>query len=165
MPKTFYTEQDIEALVRGGTRSLALNDDVVLTEQAYEAARRLGLALIHDRPSLPPSAPVRPYLSSIPKAKKPVETQNLASLPPHMQNPASPQTPAQKPATPPPARVETQNRASLSPQPQNPAHPSNPATPTAERIRAAVIARLGDSIDPHLLNTIIQRVLNSTGVK
>jgi hypothetical protein len=144
MPKTFYTEQDIEALVRGGTRSLALNDDVVLTEQAYEAARRLGLALIHDRPSLPPSAPIRPYLSSIPKVKNPVETQN--------------------PAPPPPARVETQNLASLPPQPQNPA-PSNPATPTAERIRAAVIARLGDSIDPQLLNTIIHRVLNSTGVK
>lgn len=153
MPKTFYTEQDIEQLVRGGTRSLALNDDVVLTEQAYEAARRLGLALIQDNPALPPSAPMRPYLSSMPKAKKPVETQKPTP------QPAQPQKPA-----PSPARAETQNLASLPPQPQNPA-PSNPATPTAERIRAAVIARLGDSIDPHLLNTIISRVLNSTGVK
>lgn len=158
MPKTFYTEQDIEALVRGGTRSLALNDDVVLTEQAYEAARRLGLALIQDNPALPPSAPVRPYLSSIPKAKKPAETQNLVSQPTRTQNSAPQPPPPPKPASA-PARVETQNLA------PRPAQPSNPASPTAERIRAAVIARLGDSIDPHLLNTIINRVLNSTGVK
>lgn len=33
------------------------------------------------------------------------------------------------------------------------------------RIRAAVVARLGDSIDPQLVDTIIQRVLLSTGLK
>ena len=45
-----------------------------------------------------------------------------------------------------------------------------PSAPLAEadlpaRIRAAVNARLGTQIDPALLDVIIQRVLNSTGVK
>jgi hypothetical protein len=34
-----------------------------------------------------------------------------------------------------------------------------------ERIHAAVIAKLGDQVDPALLDVIIQRVLKSTGVK
>jgi len=34
-----------------------------------------------------------------------------------------------------------------------------------QRIRSAVIARLGTQVDSALLDTIIQRVLNSTGVK
>jgi chorismate mutase len=35
----------------------------------------------------------------------------------------------------------------------------------AQRIRSAVFARLGDQIDAKLLDTIIERVLKSTGVK
>lgn len=35
----------------------------------------------------------------------------------------------------------------------------------AQRIRSAVTARLGSQVDPALLDTIIQRVLASTGVK
>ncbi len=136
MPKQFYTERDIEQLVSSGTHQLTLNDDVVLTEQAYEAARRLGLALLQDRPSAPPSAPVRPYLSQIP-ADKPAA-------------PAPPPAPAPQPVI-----------SAPLPAPE----PAPTGAPTAERIRAAVIARLGDSIDPALLNTIIHRVLQSTGVK
>ena len=139
MPKQFYTERDIEQLVSSGTHQLTLNDNVVLTEQAYEAARRLGLALLQDRPSAPPSAPVRPYLSKIPADKPAAPAQPLA-----------PQAAASYAApTPPPAAPEV----------------ARSAAPTAERIRAAVVARLGDSIDPALLNTIIHRVLESTGVK
>ncbi len=138
MPKQFYTERDIEKLVSSGTRTLALNDDIVLTEQAYEAARRLGVALLQDRPAAPPSAPVRPYLSAIPADKKP------APLAPQ---PVAPPAPVAQPA------------------PAAPTGASPQGSPTAERIRAAVIARLGDSVDPALLNTIIRRVLDSTGVK
>jgi hypothetical protein len=147
MPKQFYTERDIEQLVSSGTHQLTLNDNVVLTEQAYEAARRLGLALLQDRPSAPPSAPVRPYLSKIPADKPAAPAQ-----PPAPQAAASYAAP-----TPPPA----------APEMTRPAAPevAHSAAPTAERIRAAVIARLGDSIDPALLNTIIHRVLESTGVK
>ena len=62
MPKTFYTERDIEDLFRQGVQSLEVNDDVVLTELAYEKAQRLGIKLgwEHDNP---PAAPVRPYIS------------------------------------------------------------------------------------------------------
>ncbi len=62
MPKTFYTEHEIEDLVRQGVQSLELSDNVVMTELAYEKAGKLGLKLV--RPvDQPPGAPVRPYLS------------------------------------------------------------------------------------------------------
>lgn len=63
MPRQFYTEQDIEDLFQSGTRSLQVTEEVVLTELAYEKARRLGMQLLSDRADNPPAAPVRPYLS------------------------------------------------------------------------------------------------------
>jgi hypothetical protein len=62
MSKTFYTERDIEDLARQGVRSLAVTDDVVLTELAVEKAERLGISLVREH-GTPPSAPVRPYIS------------------------------------------------------------------------------------------------------
>jgi hypothetical protein len=52
-----------------------------------------------------------------------------------------------------------------------PAHDGGPAASQAEgmdmpqRIRSAVIARLGAQVDANLLDVIIKRVLNATGVK
>lgn len=43
--------------------SLALNDHIVLTDLAYEKARQLGMSLVSPNASIPPAAPVRPYLS------------------------------------------------------------------------------------------------------
>lgn len=62
MPKEIFTERDIEDMVKRGTTMLELNDNVVLTELAYERAQRLGMQLIamHDTP---PAAPVRPYIA------------------------------------------------------------------------------------------------------
>lgn len=74
MAKIFYTERDIEDMLRRGERSLEMNDDVVLTDLAYEQARRLGVQLVqaHDNP---PAAPVRPYISNMAaKAAKPTAT-------------------------------------------------------------------------------------------
>ncbi len=62
MAKQFYTERDIEDMAARGEHSLTLSDDVVLTELAFEKAERLGVKLVQPN-SLPPSAPVRPYLS------------------------------------------------------------------------------------------------------
>jgi len=111
MAKTFYTERDIEDLAQQGVQSLAVNDDVVLTELAVERAARLGVKLVrpHDTP---PSAPVRPYLAAPPT-----------------------------PPAPPPA-----------PQPKADLH---------QRVRQAVLARLGTEVDPALLDTIIRRVLDN----
>lgn len=62
MPKQFYTEHEIEDMVRQGVQSLTLSDDVVMTELAYEKANKLGLKLVR-AVDTPPSAPVRPYLT------------------------------------------------------------------------------------------------------
>lgn len=63
MPKTFYTEKDIEDLVRRGVRTLRVDDSVVLTSEAYEQAQRFGLHLDSAGADAPPEAPVRPYLN------------------------------------------------------------------------------------------------------
>lgn len=43
--------------------SLALNDNIVLTDLAFEKAKRLGMSLVSPHDTISPSAPVRPYLS------------------------------------------------------------------------------------------------------
>ena len=75
MPKKFYTEKDIEDLFHSGTKSLQVCDDVVLTELAYEKAKRLNFQLIYDRADVPPAAPVRPYLSE----KNPVQAKPVTA--------------------------------------------------------------------------------------
>ncbi len=133
MPKVFYTEKDIEDMAKRGILTLELNDDVVLTDLAYEKANRLGFKLIRDKPENPPAAPVRPYLSQQP-SHWPLETPSHA--------PAQP--------APMPTAISTS-----SPK-QDDLH---------ERIRSAVISRMGNQVDAALLDTIIQRVMASTGVK
>ena len=63
MRKTFLTERDIEDLAARGVHSLEINDDIVLTELAYEKANRLGVQLVRGGPITPPAAPVRPYIA------------------------------------------------------------------------------------------------------
>ena len=130
MPKQFYTEKVIDDLVQRGTRSLQLTSDVVLTELAYEKAKRLGLQLIMDGADTPPAAPVRPYLSDggTRVAAKPTGA-HVASTPPQPQ--------------------EAQPRV----------------LPVEQRIRSAVIAKLGDQVDAKLLDTIIHRVVKGIGLK
>ena len=64
MAKEFYTERDIEDMVQRGERSIVVHDDVVLTDLAYEKARRLGVELIQQEEA-PPAAPVRPYINKV----------------------------------------------------------------------------------------------------
>src|SRR5688572_31210994 len=85
MPKEFYTEKDIEDLFNRGVRSLQVTENVVLTELAYEKARRLDFQLITDRADNPPAAPVRPYISEQ-QTSRPVPTIG----------PATPSTPSQQ---------------------------------------------------------------------
>jgi hypothetical protein len=63
MPKEFYSEIDIEDLVNRGITSLVVTDDVVLTDLAWEKAKKLGLELIQEDEAQP-SAPVRPYMGN-----------------------------------------------------------------------------------------------------
>lgn len=62
MAKTFYTERDIENLIAQGVTGLVLTDDIVVTDQARERARKLGFEL-KAAMDQPPSAPVRPYVA------------------------------------------------------------------------------------------------------
>ena len=137
MPKQFYTEKDIEDLVQRGVKSLQVTDEVVLTELAYERANRLGLQLVTGRPDNPPAAPVRPYLSEAPQAKPRTGTVSQA-----MPQPASTSAPREAPSP------DSKGEKDIE-----------------QRIRAAVIAKLGNQVDAKLLDTIIHRVVKSTGLK
>ncbi len=124
MPKEFYTEKDIEDLVKRGVMSLEVNDNSVLTDLAYEKANRLGMKLIRSQADNPPGAPVRPYLSEKVAARPAMAAASAAT----------------------------------------------PAVQSAQgdmpgRIRSAVLAKLGTQVDPVMLDSIIERVLKSTGLK
>ena len=127
MPKTFYTERDIEDLAKRGVISLLEDDDVVLTDLARDKAIRLGIEIVHEIDQ-PPSAPERPYISE-------------------MTSPS-----ATSPGDKGPAKAKSSGT-------------SNSGDELFENVRAEVVARLGDAVDPQLLDTIIRRVLQNVGVK
>jgi hypothetical protein len=129
MPKIFYTERDIEDLAKRGVHMLDVNDEVVLTELAYEQAERLGVKLL--RPNMvPPAAPVRPYIA---------KEQQSASM-------------TVKPA--PSCGVAKECGCS-----------SSPSSELKDRVRNAVIAKLGSQVDNTLLDSIITRVLGNLGAR
>ena len=129
MARKFYTEHDIEDMVKSGVTSLEINESVTLTELAYEKAGRLGLTLIQVE-ARNPSAPVRPYLSQQGEVQVIQQMQNRVIVQDECQNP-------------------------------KPDHASD----LKERIRSAVLNRLGNQVDPAMLDRIIDRVLSSTGVR
>ena len=45
MPKTIYTERDIEDLARQGGKELVVSDEIYLTDLARERAEKLGITL------------------------------------------------------------------------------------------------------------------------
>ena len=122
MPKTFFTESDIEDLFARGTHILEVNDNVVLTELAYEKAKKLGMQLLQPTDT-PPAAPVRPYI----------------------------------------------NQVAVSSTTEGPVSAGLPINPRLEeikrRVHEAVKARLGSSIDPALVDKIIERVVADLGLR
>jgi hypothetical protein len=130
MPKTFYTERDIEDLVRSGVTSLIVDEDVALTDLAYEKARKLGMELLRENDG-PPAAPVRPYIA------KQVSPSAVGSS-------KGSSNPLSRPA---------------------PAVAKPGADDLQQRVYQAALARLGDSVDQKLLETIVQRVLKSVSTK
>jgi hypothetical protein len=133
MAKSFYTERDIVDLIRQGVRSLIVDDDVVLTDLAYEKARGLGMELLR-QDDQPPGAPVRPYIAKLasPSASA---TSDIGT--------SKSSTPAQLQSIPVPAAKDD----------------------LQQRVYQAALARLGDSVDPTLLEIIVQRVLKSVSTK
>ncbi len=96
MPKVFYTEKDIEDFVHQGILSLEVNDNVVLTDLAYEKAHKLGMKLVRTSPDNPPAAPVRPYLA-----------QKTAAAPAPVPSSKSPPVSASAPSQPSPAKDDS----------------------------------------------------------
>ncbi len=161
MPKEFYTDRDIEDMVQRGIQTLQISDNVVLTDLAFEKARQLGMQLVRDKPEIAPSAPVRPYITQMAQARQ---------TPPKESSPAQPSQPAL-------------NGAGFSPQPGAARRALTPLNATGaagsagtpldaagaaelrQRMQQAVIARLGGQVDPGLLDVIITRVFQSTGIK
>ncbi|NMB68067.1 MAG: hypothetical protein GYA20_04825 [Chloroflexi bacterium] len=138
MPKDFITERDIEDMVKRGILSLEINDQVVLTDLAYEKANRLGMRLVSDRPENPPAAPVRPYVAQQPR---PVASALPAS------------TPAIAPVPAPAGATQIVQPAQVD------------GEALQQRVRNAVIARLGSQVDANLVDVIIKRVLQNVGIK
>lgn len=132
MPKTFYTERDIEDMVRSGVTSLIVDEDVALTDLAYEKARKLGVELLRENDQ-PPAAPVRPYIAE------------RAS--------SSASSPRKSVATPSRGPTPTVAKSIAG------------ADDLQQRVYQAALARLGDSVDAKLLETIVQRVLKSINTK
>ena len=91
MPKTFYTENDIQDLADRGVTTLAVSDDVVLTDVARELALTLGIRLVSG---------------------------------------------------------------------DNPHPEDGDGAELTHRVKAAVIARLGDQVDATLLDAVVTRVVN-----
>ncbi len=141
MSKKFYTDKDIEELFHNGVKSLQVNDDVVLTDLAFEKAQALGL-LADDSP---PAAPVRPYLSDV----KPIHSTG-------------------KPFDQTQGKVDSVSSALSQPQPTLTPSPSplrERGVELEKRIREKVAAKLGNQVDAHLLDAIIKRTLKATGMK
>ena len=137
MAKQFYSDKDIEELHRNGIKSLQISDDVVLTDLAYEKARRLGLQLVFDGADAPPAAPVRPYLSEMkPQHSKP----KVDPASPALSTPQSTHGPAQS-------------------------APREKGIALEKRIREKVATQLGNRIEPQLLDSILKRTLKVLGVK
>lgn len=51
MPKTFYTERDIEDMLNRGEMTLVLNDDIVLTDLGRELAMKRGMRITREHPA------------------------------------------------------------------------------------------------------------------
>ena len=90
MPKEFYTEKDIEDLFNRGIKSLQVTENVVLTELAYEKAKRLDFQLINDSADNPPAAPVRPYLSEPPTRQTAPSKPMIAPISPNVMSQPNP---------------------------------------------------------------------------
>lgn len=135
MPKTFYTERDIEDLARQGVSALDIDDDVVLTDLARDKARRLGIELVrpHDKP---PAALERKLPSPSATSAQSVSAGQAAANPP----------------------CTVQGSAPVSGSPAS-------GDDLYSRVYAAVVARLGDTVNPQLLETIIKRVLENVSTK
>ena len=72
MPKTIYTDRDIDDLARRGEKELLLTDDVYLTDLARERAEKAGIVLrtaknapAAQKPALPVAGDTEQIISQV----------------------------------------------------------------------------------------------------
>ncbi len=143
MSRTFYTERDIEDLVKRGVHEIEVNDSVYITDLGREKMEQLGV-----RPRVVPSGSAR-----------------AATSPPQPAPAAVPPAQPVAAAAPPPAPAAA-SPAPPAPPPAHPASGSNGALSEAERqqvfekVKSGVIARLGPGADAALVDKIVHRVVS-----
>jgi hypothetical protein len=142
MPKKFYTELDIKKLADEGEKSLEITPDVVLTDLAFEMAKKIGFQLLNSSDT-PPGAPLRPYISKDPRSSAP----KLAPQPVEV------------------IKEVVASQVVGAPLTTSTASSGAQDSVLADRIRNDVNTRLGGKIDPALLELILRRVLEQVGVK
>lgn len=120
MPKTFYTDRDIEDMFSQGVTSLVINDNVVVTDLAREKGMKIGFEFVREDKAKQSNKTVAKDRQKPQLGKQPGKTIQVKS--------------------------QVDNKIDLQ-----------------EKVNKAVMARLGDSVDPKLLKTIVNRVLKSVG--
>lgn len=124
--------------------SLVLNDNLVLTDLAYEKARRLGMSLVSANITTPPAAPVRPYLSQQSQTGERVKADGMTT---------------------PPATAKGFDTHSdtatglMQPQPD----PGTDPGQLRQQLQAQMAAKFPD-MDKSLLGEIIERVMRRLGI-
>jgi chorismate mutase len=79
MPKTFYTERDIEDMAKQGVTSIVVTDDVVVTDAGREKAPRVGITLLTERQAAAQAA--APSKAAAAAQPKPAAPQAAAPAP------------------------------------------------------------------------------------
>ena len=93
--KTYYATQDIEDLAARGISELILDDDIVLTDLARDAAQRLGVKLVQpgreiETARAPASRPAAAVTAPAPAPARPSGCQHgplVSSAPPGVSEP------------------------------------------------------------------------------
>jgi hypothetical protein len=152
--------------------SLTVNDNVVLTDLAYERAKKLGVSIVSPRAYTPPAAPVRPYISKEQKQSqielKPAAAPTFFSHSSEAGN--SIPAPAQKPGDArtvgitPLAHLDSEKNGAADGYPRPHSTGRADAAEIRKRVREEVMQKYG-STEPALLDTIINRVLAGMGIE
>jgi hypothetical protein len=168
--KTFYTDHDIEDMAKAGTREIAVDDDVVLTDLAREKALSLGIKLRKKTSAEPVVAGGRPTIRDLAGAatgcapsSSPAPLRRLPDPPP---KPLKAE-PATAPAIPAPQFTAASRKPPAAPPvsapPASPADTSLSEDEFKRRVKSALMGRLGPEVSEAMIDAAIVKVLKEEG--
>lgn len=167
LSKTILTEADIEDLLRQGTDTLVMDDQIVLTELARERALKGGLRLVREKSPSPtsaaprshnipllPAAPALKPLAEAPVSKRFFTDQDIVEL--HQQGITRLELTDQTVLT----ELAREKALRLGIELVKVSQPSGADEGLVAQVKAAVLTRLGGAeVDERVLDTIIRKVL------